>query len=229
MASADTWSDQTWNKPAVPYLHHLLAPLLFNGAIKLCPPPELPSAPAIIAAAAINIHVRKTGAPPGAYRQDLFWTTIPAKSSDRPGEPCFTFISFSAWILERISTAPGAESSNQHLQIIDRKHDLVLASDSAITEPREINSLPIKGTSKNPKSHRPQELISIAATCWSTTCRSHQALLRGTLKYLAFMASHSLFKHQNDFIESLVPCLAWLCWRPHSDCNDSPESAIGHA
>jgi hypothetical protein len=77
MNSADTWTDQTWGKPAGPYRHHLLASLLFNGAIKLCQPPERPSAPAIIAAAAINIHVRKTGTPPGAYRQDLLWATIP--------------------------------------------------------------------------------------------------------------------------------------------------------
>ena len=229
MISVATWSDQTWDKPAGPYRHHLLAPLPFNGAIKLCQPPEQPSASAIIAPAVINIHFRKTGTPPAAYRQDLLWTTIPSKSSDRPGEPRLQFIPFSAWILERISTVPRAESNNHHLQTSGRRHDLALASDKAITEPRGKNSLPIQGNSKNPKSHRPHELISIAATCWSTTCRSHQALFRDTLKFLASMASHSFYKHPNDFIERLVPRLAWLCWLPHSDCTGSPASAIGHA
>ena len=193
MNSVDTWSDQTWDKPASPYRHHLLAPQLFNGAIKLCPPPERPSASVIIAPAAINIHVRKTGTPSGAYRQDLFWTTIPPKSSDRPGEPCLKLIPFSAWILERISTAPRAESNNLHGQTINSKHILALALNAArsMVELRNKNSL--------------------------------------SIKYLAFMASHSFFKHPNAFIERPIHLLALLCWLPHSDCTGSPASAIGHA
>jgi len=193
MNSVDTWSDQTWDKPASPYRHHLLAPQLFNEAIKLCPPPERPSAPAIIAVAAINIHVRKTGTPSGAYQQDLFWTTIPPKSSDRPGEPCLKLIPFSAWILERISTAPRAESNNLHGQTISSKHILTLALNAArsMVELRNKNSL--------------------------------------SIKCLAFMASHSFFKHPNAFIERPIHLLALLCWLPHSDCTGSPASAIGHA
>ena len=193
MNSVDTWSDQTWDKPASPYRHHLLAPQLFNGAIKLCPPPERPSAPAIIAVAAINIHVRKTGTPSGAYRQDLFWTTIPPKSSDRPGEPCLKLIPFSAWILERISTAPRTESNNLHGQTVNSKHILTLALNAArsMVELRNKNSL--------------------------------------SIKCLAFMASHSFFKHPNAFIERPIHLLALLCWLPHSDCTGSPASAIGHA
>lgn len=199
MNSADTWSDQTWGKPAGPYRHHLLASLLFNGAIKLCQPPERPRAPANIAAAAINIHVRKTGTPPGAYRQDLLWTTIPSKSSDRPGEPCFKFIPFSAWILERTSTAARANLNNHHRQTIGNKHNLALALSAAmaIVEPRDKHLLPIKYPLP--------------------------------IKYLAFMAGNSFFKHPNDFIERLVARLAWLCWLLHSDCTGSPASAIGHA
>ena len=204
MNSADTWSDQTWDKPAGPYRHQLLASLLSNGTIKLCQPPERPSAPVIIAAAAINIHVRKTGTPPGAYRQDLFWTTIPPKSSDRPGEPCFKFIPFFAWILERTSTAPRAKLNNHH-QITSNKHNLVLAlnADKAIDEPRRKHPLLVK--------------CPLLIKC------------SFSIKYLAFMASHSFFKHPNDLIERLVPHLAWLCWLLHSDCTRSPASAIGHA
>lgn len=163
MNSADACRYQIWDKPAGPYRHALLAPLLSNGAIKLCQPLKRPSAPAILAAAAINIHVKKTGSSPAAYRQDLFWPTIPTKSSDRPGEPYFKFIPFFAWILERINPAPRAESNNYHGQTIGRKHDLALASETATTELRDKNSLPMKGTSKNPKFHRPDKPISIAA------------------------------------------------------------------
>jgi hypothetical protein len=199
MNSLAIWSDQTWDKPASPYRHHLLAPQLFNGAIKLCPPPERPSTPAIIAVAAINIHVRKTGTPSGAYRQDLFWTTIPAKSSDRPGEPCLKFITFSAWILERASIAPRAESNNHHPQTIGNKHNLALALNAAMVMVESRGKYPL--------------LIKYFLS----------------IKYLAFMANHSFFKQPNDFIERLVARLAWLYWRPYSDCTGSPASAIGHA
>jgi hypothetical protein len=164
-----------------------------DSAASNCQPPEQPSASAIIAAAVINIHFRKTGTPPAAYRQDLLWTTIPAKSSDWPGEPRLQFIPFSAWILERISTAPRTESKDQHGQTISNKHNQPLALNAAvaIVRLRNKNSFPVK--------------------------------------YLVSMASDSFYKHPNDFIERLVPRLAWLCWLLHSDCTGSPASAIGHA
>ena len=199
MNSADTWTDQTWNSSAGPYLHHLLAPLLFNGAPKLCQPPELPSAPEILGATAINIHVGKTGSPPAANRQDLFWTTIPAKSSDRPGEPCFKFIPFFACILERISPAPRAESNNHHGQSIGNKHYLTLALDAATAM--------VGSEHKNP--------LSIKSAL--------------PIEYLGPVENHSYFNHPNGLIERLVPRLAWLCWMPNPDGNGSPESAIGHA
>ena len=199
MNSADTWTDQTWNRSSGPYLLHLLAPLLFNGTPKLCQPPKLPSAPEILTAAAINIHVGKTGIPPAAYRQDLFWTTIAANPSDRPGEPCLKFISFFACILERISPAPRAKSNNHHGQIIGNKHNRELALDAA---------------------------MAMVGSRYEYSSSISYSL---SLKYLVFMASHSYFKHPNYLIERLGLLLAWLCWMPHSDSTVSPASAIGHA
>lgn len=199
MNSADTWTDQTWNSSAGPYFHPLVAPLLLNGAPKLCQPPELPSAPEILGAAAINIHVGKTGSPPAANRQDLFWTTIPAKSSDRPGEPCLKFIPFFACILERISPAPRAESNNHHGQSTANKHNLTLALDAAtaMLMSEHKSSLPIK--------------YSLP------------------IEYLGPMENRSYFNYPYNFIEIVVPHLAWLCWIHHPGGTGSPASAIGHA
>jgi len=146
MATADTSSDRTWNRRTCHSRQHPLASLLFEAAIKLCQPPERPSAQAILAATAINIHVRKTCNQPEAYRQDLLWATIPAKSSHRPGEPCLKFIPFFACIFERISPAPRAESNNHLRQTISIKHNPALALNvaKAMVEAKDKSSLTIK-------------------------------------------------------------------------------------
>jgi hypothetical protein len=205
MNSADTWSNQTWDKPAAPYCHHLLTPLLIDGAIKFCPPSERPSAPAMIAAEVINIHVRKTGTTPGAYRQDLPCTTIPAKSTERPGEPCFRFISLLACTFERIPPAPQHKSNNHHRQTAGNIHNpaLTLKAIMAIVEPR--SNYPLPGQ--------------------HTLLFNYSSLI----KYLASMASPFYVEHLNDLIEKLGPALAWLNGSPHTDCTGSPAFAFGHA